>query len=422
MAKQRPAWIVSIVAKVLRIKIVQDKLVIYLHNDETEPPDWVVLNAENIFRYSVRHGSPADLTDAALDKEIIVIIPAEDILITAAALPKMNRSRLAQALPFALEEQLIGEVGTLHFAQGDRQADEGLPVAVVSREKMQAWIALLQSWDIEADRMVPSALALPVAENTWHVAINGMATVRTSLYQGFVADKNNLQEMLAIALASATASPAVLQISNYSTQPVAETLSLPLGINEAFKEAEQLSVDMAKEAVRLPAINLLQGPYRSTKSRYPQMHKIGKVASCLVVVWVILLFIYPTVSYFILKHRVSSIDSQVQQIYKRNFPLSTSVVAPKMRMEEKLRKFTAQAGDSKLFFLLGYVGKGILEKPSIKLKRFDFQNNQLTLELTTASSDDFTTFTDFLSRQGLNVKQQNANMVGARINGIVVVE
>ena len=44
------------------------------------------------------------------DAETIAIVPAQDVLLTTAELPKLSRQRLMLALPFALEEQLIDDV------------------------------------------------------------------------------------------------------------------------------------------------------------------------------------------------------------------------------------------------------------------------------------------------------------------------
>jgi general secretion pathway protein L len=180
--------------------------------------------------------------------------------------------------------------------------------------------------------------------------------------------------------------------------------------------------DLAANMQHMPAINLLQGKYAVKKAKFPQSDKMWKLMAAVAVAWVLLLFLYPAFSYFILRQRVSSIESQITQIYKRHFPQASSVVMPKARMEEKLRKFSAQAGESRFLLLLGYVGKGMLETPSIKLKRLDFQNGQLTMELTATSSEDFSAFSDFLTRQGLNVKQRNANLVGERVNAILEIE
>ena len=63
-------------------------------------------------------GDAAALAEAALDRINIVIVPSEDVLVTTVTLPKMNRSRLLQAIPYALEEQVIEDVDTMHFAAG----------------------------------------------------------------------------------------------------------------------------------------------------------------------------------------------------------------------------------------------------------------------------------------------------------------
>ncbi len=90
----------------------QDKLVIYLHNHDPDHPDWAVFNAENVCRYSVRNGNPADLTAAAA-KEIIVIVPAEDVLITFATLPKMIFGEMYMQLPM-IHEEFYKSVNGLH--------------------------------------------------------------------------------------------------------------------------------------------------------------------------------------------------------------------------------------------------------------------------------------------------------------------
>ena len=60
--------------------------------------------------------------------------------------------------------------------------------------------------------------------------------------------------------------------------------------------------------------------------------------------------------------------------------------------------------------------------PHVELKRFDFINNELTLELTAASSKHYVCpFTHFLVQQGLSVKQQNASLAGSRVNAMLVI-
>ena len=82
---------------------------------------------------------PAALAGAA---EIVVLVPGEDVLLTEARLSARNRAQLLQALPYAVEEQLLDPVEDLHFAA--TAGGDPLGVAVVARDTA-AWLAAT-SW------------------------------------------------------------------------------------------------------------------------------------------------------------------------------------------------------------------------------------------------------------------------------------
>ncbi|TAK75186.1 MAG: hypothetical protein EPO11_05845 [Gammaproteobacteria bacterium] len=369
----------------------QERLIIYL---DTDHPSWAVVNADGVVAQHACRDDAIGFAQLAENREVWLIVPVEDVLLTSVQLPHLSRSKRLQAIPFALEDELIDEVETLHFAMGDTLADGNVSVAVVSREKMQAWVALLQSWQIEADQFIPASLALPYEENSWYVLMEKVAIVRTSLWQGFACDQANLPQIL-----------------DWMTPPKVIYLS-----------SENFIYDLAQQVTRTPFINLLQGVYTKKKSTLPHIHKLWKITAYTAAVWVGLLFLYPIVSYFILKSQESAIEYQIAQIYKRNFPQASSVVAPKLRMQEKLQQQEGQAGENRLLTLLGQVGKGLSTAHNVKLKRLDFQNNQLTLELTAATPDNFSLFTDYLTQQGLSVKQQSANLAGTQINAVIEIE
>jgi general secretion pathway protein L len=398
----------------------QEKLIIYIHASSL--PSWVVIDSNSAVQQSVRQGNADELAPIAAGKEVVVIVPGEDVLLISAKLPKMNKSRLVQALPFALEEQLIADVDTLHFVPGEIQADDNLPVAVVSKVKMQEWMDLLQTWNIQADILIPQTMALPMEENAWIIFLHDTDIARLGEHQGFACDINSLNEFLNIALHTEENFPKYISIHNYTQHSFHADLKKPVAVKENFYPHEQMYSDMAINVGKFPYINLLHRSYKSKKSKFPEMRKIWHAAAYLAIAFVFLLFLYPTVSYFILKQRVNAVNAQIAAIYKQNFPQSSSIVAPKLRMEEKLQKLNAEVGESKMLVLIGYLGKGMMEVPGINLKRLDFQSNQLTLELTAASSDDFSKFTAFLTRQGLNVKEDSANLVGVRVNAIITVE
>lgn len=392
------------------------KIVIFL--DSNNHPGWAVLDSDRHAVRQVLDGNPEDLAADAREREVIVLVPGEDVLLVSAEVPKMNRARLAQALPFALEEQLVGDIDSLHFATGAYQADGTLPVAVVAHEKMRHWLELLRSWSVKADVLMPVSLALPYEESAWHVMLAESASVRSGVYHGFACERENLNEYLRLA----GPLPRQIHIHNYTSHACAGTLDDDIQCSEKLLPRSRMLADLASQAAQTQPLNLLQGQYAVKKSRLPHLHKMLQAAAVLAAVWVVLIFAWPAVSYFILKQRVSSIDSQIAVIYRRNFPQSASLVAPKLRMEEKLQKLSGQMGENRFLLLLGYMGKAMHAAPGVTLKRMDFQNSQLTLQLTAGSSDEFSAFTDYLTRQGLTVKQQNANLAGERVNATVTLE
>jgi len=282
----------------------QEKLILYLHNDDLQQPSWAVVDQSGAVRQHAYRDNAEGLASIAENKLVIVIVPAEDVLLTTVKLPKMNRSRLAAALPFALEEQLIAEVETLHFVAGDYQ-QESLSVAIVAHAKMRAWLALLANWHIQPDKLIPASLALPNEEGTWHLAITENVIARTGAQQGFGGDINNLTELLDIVSTENKVAPRLIHIRNYSSTEIAIELDLPAKIKEEkIARADQIILDFAHAITDAVTLNLLQGPYAVKKNKPLERDKIWRVLVYLAATWIALLFLYPIVSYIIFENLI----------------------------------------------------------------------------------------------------------------------
>ena len=107
------------------------------------PAEWIVMDGSGARRGNVQSG-PLDLAPAAATgRKVIVLVPGTDALLAEPVLPVKSGAKLAQVVPFALEEHLAADVEDLHFAVGKRDTRPGTPVAVVSHARMDAWQALL---------------------------------------------------------------------------------------------------------------------------------------------------------------------------------------------------------------------------------------------------------------------------------------
>ncbi|MBV9576205.1 MAG: hypothetical protein JO149_06245, partial [Gammaproteobacteria bacterium] len=306
------------------------------------------------------------------------------------------------------------------FAVLQHFADGSLTVAVVAKEKMQQWLRQLQTWQVQADVLLPVSLALPFEESCWSILVNEVVTFRTHAYQGFAGDITNFSMLLTTAL-NEMPPPQRLHFY-YCTEQAVLSYSPVLPVTEEIIHPEKMLTLFASHEINVTHPNLLQADYAVKRARFPQMKKMGKIAASLAIAWLILLFLYPIVSYFILNQRLHHLEMATREIYQQQFPRASSMIAPRLRLEEKLQKLMTENGSNRFLVLLAQVGKSLNLSSGISLKRLDFQNNQLSLTLSAASSEEFAALTASLSQQGLTVKQQSANLIGAQMSASLIVE
>lgn len=138
--------------------------------------------------------------------DVVVLAPAEDILLTEVALAARRRSQLLQALPFATEDQLLGVIEDQHFALSEALPGEpgGMPrhvVAVVARARLRGWLDYLAAAGIRADALIPDSLA--IAEGSGVVEA-GRAVVRLGPGSALACASDELDDWLRLAAISTT--------------------------------------------------------------------------------------------------------------------------------------------------------------------------------------------------------------------------
>lgn len=391
-------------------------LVIYLHASPLSEPHWVVNGV-------LHHGDMAGMVLAAEGRQVVVVVPAQAVVLMQAKLPKMSGARLKQALPFALEERLVDEVDTLHFAAGAYCPDGTLPVAVVAREKMREWLTLLQSWQIHAEVILPGMLALPWQEGVWSVGVQEIAQVRARRFDGFAGDRINLPTLLNLAMAESAEPPSRIQCWNVTGESLLPALTLAVPVEETMLSPEQWLLLMAKTVCEGPTtLNLRQGAFAVKKSRRPKWNNVLKPIRYLALSWLALLILYPLISYAILATRLHHNETVMQRIYYQHFPKATRMVAPKMRLEEKLQSLSGNASQQHFLLLLAQVGDGLKTVSGVRLTQLHYQGSALTLMVSAVSPAAFNALTDCLAQQGLKVKQQNASLAGTHINGSLLID
>jgi general secretion pathway protein L len=136
-------------------------LILRLPRTEDSGASWLLADGEGRPLSAVQTGSLAMAAAGAGGRRVAVLAPANQALYTSAELPQGGAARAPQVIAYALEEQLIADVESQHFAVGRIAAHAPTPVAVVARATMDAWLRELAAAALRPDLLVVDSTLLP---------------------------------------------------------------------------------------------------------------------------------------------------------------------------------------------------------------------------------------------------------------------
>lgn len=139
-------------------------------------------------------------------RQTVVLIPSREVFITTVTIKTKNQRQLAQALPFALEEQLMGDPEEQHYVWQTLNAEEGLnQVAVIKHARLQQWLDFLHHNGIVPSAIVPDFAALPLTEGTQTAWLTDQGLwVRQSALSGYYTTASTWPLQLKAWVASGT--------------------------------------------------------------------------------------------------------------------------------------------------------------------------------------------------------------------------
>ena len=125
--------------------------------------------------------------DASASGPAVVLVPTEDVLMLSVPLPIANRTQRAQALPFAIEDQVSEPLEALHVALGAETTPGTSLAGVVRHDRMIEWCSLIDAAGLSGAAVIPDALGLPApGPGFWSVSANdGRVLVRSADGTGF---------------------------------------------------------------------------------------------------------------------------------------------------------------------------------------------------------------------------------------------
>lgn len=322
---------------------------------------------------SVAGVPPADALAAA--DGIVAIVPAEDVLLTQATLSARSRAQLMQALPYAVEEQLLAPVDDLQFAA--TSADEGpLGVAIVAKATLRGWLDRLATDGIRPDVLVPESLGLPTQPERAELVLDGArAIARMAPWTAFACGLAELPGWLALA---GPRHP--LEVRDFR---VAGRLALP---EHAANYHERQRDPLAFLAAHLasPPLNLLHGDFAPARRR-GDVRRTWRIAALLAGACVLLAFGGLVADVVRLSHEASRLDALAGDAVRKAFPDVDPAQLERLGPEAIVRNRSTGRGPAAasggLLRVLGEVAPILGATTRVQSRGLEYRNGTLELAL-----------------------------------------
>ena len=351
-----------------------DRLLLRL--DRSGSLTWLRQSTDGRMLSSSQKGTPPAAILASAG-ELVVLVPAEEVLLIQTRITARSAAQLQQAVPFAVEDQLLGSIEEQHFAL--RSGNDGtVGVAVVSKRRMRAWLDQLQAAGIHADVLIPESMALPIGpESACAIIDEGQATARLDPWSAISCASSEFPAW--IAQARAAGIERALEVHDFGAGP---PLSLD-GRISAYHGGQRDPLGFLARHLRAPPVNLLCGEF-ATGHRQARGVRWWRRAAVLAAAILVTAFIQRGIEVGQLARSVERVDAAMSASLEETFPdlgAAERTRAPSSVMRDRLERLRGGNEAGGLLRLLGQVAPILGRTTRTQVRGLEFRNGILELGL-----------------------------------------
>lgn len=393
---------------------------------QAAPPqaEWLVIDSSGARRGNVSWGSLNDAAEHSRTRKTVVLVPGTDVLLAEPVLPLKSGAKLAQVVPFALEEQLAADVEDMHFAVGKRESRGITPVAAIARARMDEWVDLLKAVGLSTDTIYAETSVLPTVTGAVAVLIDGKRLyVRRENQPGTVIEVEPLLEALQMALGSGEESREHVTIF-LSEEDYERERELLEELRE-FTASLQLKLLpdgplplLAAHIAKSGAVNLLQGPY-AAKTKLNVSFAPWRYAAILAGVFAAAHIGVKSWQYLHYKTVESQIDAQIAETFQQALP-GAPVPDPleaRRQVEQILGQLRGTGPTSGMLTTLAMLSEAMAQAPNTNIEALSYRNNVTDLRVLTPSVDALDRIRQVAGERGVTAEIQSTNPRDQKVEG-----
>ncbi|MDA0979467.1 MAG: type II secretion system protein GspL [Proteobacteria bacterium] len=348
----------------------------------------------------------------------VFVVPGEKVLITRASVPARNARQLAQAIPYAIEEQIALDVEDCFFALGERGDDGAIEVGVVTRELLEGWISDISQLVPQVMEMVPASCLLDrsrpcaVVDGTRvHVSVPGSLTQTLP-----VSD-------LSLTLGLLAEQPASLQVSVAACDEDSVRLAVDelnaSGIETQVQVSDHDAFVLLCAGYRQNRMNLLQGRFR-VEPRRQRNNNVWRSVALLCGGAILLHVLLQAGQAWYLAAEASRYEQEARDLYQAIFPNDRNIRDLRRRWNAHLGKSGSGESAGAFLALLDQSSRG-LTAAGLTLTNINFNESRgdLVLQVDAAQSDALVKYAQQLNSQGLKAEIGTITQEGTAVRGSI---
>ena len=333
-------------------------------------------------------GAPSRLP---MGRRVVAFVPATEVSVASVELPARSASKALQLAPFALEEQLAGDIEQLHFAVGEQEDSGKTPFVVCARAAMERWLEVLQAAGLNPAALVPDFLAVPANPGHTVVWLEGrMVTIRPPGQWPMLLDAEPLEA--ALELAGVLGAPQPPHLLVYAAEPehtahsvVLESVGAQVGSLRMQLLTDGPLAALAVSALHEPPLTLLQGAYASRGASTGRLAR-WRVPLALAATLAALAVGGQVVDLLRARAEAKRLDGLIADVAHQAMPDVHKLVDPRRQVEAKLAQAKGRSGADGLTATLAALAAARDTTPTMELDNVTYYDGTADLQVKAADA------------------------------------
>jgi general secretion pathway protein L len=336
---------------------------------------------------------------------VIVIVPSEHVLLAKTQIPSRAHEQMRRAIPYALEEQLIDPVESMHFAFVPHPAESCQTVFAVRREQLKQWLADLEQRGVQPDCMLPDSWFLPASEHQLGLLLEGdRALVRVSRAQAWGTTISDLNDWLQLYLAQIGEAKLAVHVWGKEKWGTA-----PGYVEESYEPPKDFLLTIADALAKNPHCpNLLMGSF-TVQHRSVSIRRKLKIALGMMIVSLTLAFMNAFIEYKMQKKQHDQVIGRMEAIYRGIYPEGRLGI----NYADRMRADYQTLGSGKLgpnpLVMLDQIAPLLTQSAQIVIKSIEYRAGVLEVLVLAPSVE----MIDGLREGAAKIPQKHAELVSA---------